>query len=139
MEDKAARRRRLIALAHLAAAQAGCRDEDARRAVQKMVTGVDSCRDMDEAALIRLIRHWQKAGARVRLPRWPEDAARDRAPLIRKLAAQCHAMGRPFPAYALGVLTQMGCAVDRIEWAPAPMLLKAVAALAYQAKREGAA
>lgn len=131
-------RKTLIALAHLAAAQAGA-DEATRRAAQKKVTGVESCRDMDEAALIRMIRYWQKAGARVRLPRRPEDAAADRAPLIRKLAAQCHALCRPFPAYALGLLRQMGCTVERIEWAPAPMLKKAVAALAYQAKREGAA
>ncbi len=128
-------RKTLIALAHLAAAQAGA-DEATRRAAQKKVTGVASCRDMDEAALIRLIRYWQRCGARVRLPRRPEDASSDRAPLIRKLAAQCHALARPYPAYALGVLKQMGCAVDRIEWVPSPMLRKAVAALAYQQKRE---
>lgn len=131
-------RKTLIALAHLAAAQAGA-DEATRRAAQKKVTGVESCRDMDEAALIRMIRYWQKAGARVRLPRVPEDAAADRAPLIKKLAAQCHALGRPFPAYPLAVLKQMGCTVARIEWAPAPMLHKAVAALAYQARRESKA
>lgn len=129
------RRKRLIALAHLAAAQVGA-DEDTRRAVQQRLTGVASCRDMDAAALMRVIRHWQQAGARVRLPRWPEDAARDRQPLIAKLAAQSHALGRPFPSYALGVLKQMGCTVERIDWAPAPMLAKAVAALAYQQKRE---
>ncbi len=128
-------RKRLIALAHMAAAQVGA-DEETRRLVQLQVTGVESCRDMDEAALMRLIRHWQKAGAAVRLPRIEVRAADDRGPMIRKLAAQCHALRRPFPAYALGVLKQMGCAVERIEWAPAPMLRKAVAALAYQHQRE---
>lgn len=128
-------RKMMIALAHLAAAQAGA-DEETRRLVQRQVTGVDSCRDMDEAALVRLIRHWQKRGARVRLAY--QKPADDRAPLIKKLAAQCHALNRPFPAYALGVLKQMGCAVDRIEWAPSPMLRKAVAALSYQQRRQGA-
>jgi hypothetical protein len=92
---------------------------------------------MDEAALLRVIRHWNSKGARVRVP--PVDvgksAAFDRAPLIGKLAAQCHALGRPFPAYPLAILKQMGCGVDRIEWAPAPMLRKVVAAMAYYQKR----
>ncbi|RPE72517.1 uncharacterized protein DUF1018 [Tibeticola sediminis] len=131
-------RKKLIALAHMAAAQVGA-DEETRRLVQRQVTGVESCREMDEAALVRLIRHWQRAGAAVRLPYLKAvRAADDRSPLIRKLAAQCHGLGRPFPAYALGVLRQMGCTVERIEWAPAPMLRKAVAALGYQQRREGA-
>lgn len=132
------RRRRLIALAHVAAAQAGCTDEQARRQVQRQVTGVESCRDMDEAALVRLIEHWQRCGARVRLPQRRARPAADRAPLVRKLAAQCHALGRPFPQYTLALLARLGCEVPRIEWAPAPMLRKAVAALAYQQRREAA-
>jgi hypothetical protein len=129
-------RKKLIALAHMAAARAGCHDEDVRRDVQMMVTGVASCRDMDVAALTRLIRYWQAKGARVRLPvRASKQAASDRAPLIAKLAAMCHAGGYPFPAYPLGVLRHMGCAVERIEWAPSPMLRKAVAAMRYQEKR----
>lgn len=60
------RRKRLIAQAHLAAKQAGCADDDARRAIQQMVTGKPSCADMSEAELVRLIDHWGRAGADVR-------------------------------------------------------------------------
>ncbi|WP_205617301.1 regulatory protein GemA [Pelomicrobium methylotrophicum] len=61
-----ARRRRLIAQAHLAAKQAGCVDEEDRRAVQRIVTGKSSCLDMTVAELVRLIDHWGKLGAQVR-------------------------------------------------------------------------
>lgn len=129
------RRKRLIALAHLAAARLGL-DEETRRAVQRAVTGVDSCAKMDVAALQRLIRHYQQKGAEVWLPGPIVKASEDRAPLIGKLAAMCHAGGYPFPAYPLGILKHMGCQVERIEWAPAPMLRNAVAAMRYQEKRK---
>lgn len=60
------RRRKLIAQAHMAAKQAGCVDEDDRRAIQQMVTGKESCRDMTVAELVRLIDHWGRMGAQVR-------------------------------------------------------------------------
>ncbi|MCX7902768.1 MAG: regulatory protein GemA [Burkholderiaceae bacterium] len=135
----AAYRKRLLALAHMAAAQAGCIRDDDRRAVQQAVTGVASCADMDVEALERLIRHWQRAGAAVRLPARPQAPGRinsgERAPLLRKLAAQCADGGYPWPEYPLAILRRMGCEVARIEWAPAPELRRAVAALAYQAQR----
>lgn len=134
MDEK---RKRLIQLAHVAAAQLGL-DEETRRALQQAVTGVDSCAKMDVAALQRLIRHYQQKGAEVWLPGPIVKASEDRAPLIGKLAAMCHAGGYPFPAYPLGILKHMGCQVERIEWAPAPMLRNAVAAMRYQQKRQEA-
>lgn len=131
------RRKLLIAIAHVAAARLGL-DEDTRRAVQRAVTGVASCSQMDVAALQRLIRHYQRKGAQVWLPGPVVKASEDRAPLIGKLAALCHAGGYPFPAYPLAILKHMGCAVERIEWAPAPMLRNAVAAMRYQEKRKEA-
>jgi phage gp16-like protein len=131
-------RKTLIALAHLAAKQAGA-DDETRRAVQRKITGVDSCAQMDAAALRAVIRYWQRHGASVRLPGPPVKALDERAPLIRKIAAQCHAQGMPFPAYPLGVIKQMlGHAVARIEWVPAPVLRNVVAALEYHRRRKDA-
>jgi len=128
-------RNRLIALAHLAAKQAGA-DDETRRAVQRKVTGVESCAQMDAAALQAVIRYWQRHGASVRLPGPPVKAANERAPLIRKIAAQCHAQELPFPAYPLGIIRQMlGHAVERIEWTPAPVLCNVAAALVYHQRR----
>jgi phage gp16-like protein len=132
------RRHLLIALAHLAAKQAGA-DDETRRAVQRKITGVDSCAQMDAAALRAVIRYWQRHGASVRLPGPPVKAVDERAPLIRKIAAQCHAQALPFPAYPLGVIKQMlGHAVERIEWVPAPVLRDVVAALEYHRRRKDA-
>jgi len=61
-----ARRRALIAQAHLAAKQAGCASEEDRRAIQQMVTGKASCADMTERELVRLIDHWGRMGSDVR-------------------------------------------------------------------------
>ncbi|MEW5782749.1 MAG: phage protein GemA/Gp16 family protein [Pseudomonadota bacterium] len=131
-------RKKLIALAHLAAKQLAL-DEDARRTVQLAVTGAASCRDMDEAALMRLLAHYKRKGADIYVPAARVVAAKDRAPLIAKIAAQCHALDVPFPAYALGIVRQMqGEAPAVIDWVPAPLLRKVVAALAYQQKRAGA-
>ncbi|GIX31394.1 MAG: hypothetical protein KatS3mg124_1866 [Porticoccaceae bacterium] len=68
-----ARRKKLIAQAHLAAKQAGCADEDLRRRVQLAVTGKASCADMTVAELVKLIDHWATRGAQVR-PSAPEAA-----------------------------------------------------------------
>ena len=65
-ETKQARRRRLIAQAHLAAKLAGCADEDDRRAVQLAVTGKASCSEMNERELVAIIDHWGRMGAEVR-------------------------------------------------------------------------
>lgn len=64
-ETKQARRRRLIAQAHLAAKMAGCSDEDDRRAVQLAVTGKASCSEMNERELVAIIDHWGRMGAGV--------------------------------------------------------------------------
>lgn len=130
-------RKKLIAQAHLAANQLGL-DEETRRAVQLRVAGARSCSDMDEAALLRLIAHYKRAGARVFVPREREDTA-GRTPLVRKIYALSEAAGVPYPAYALGIVRQMqGAAPDRLEWVPAPLLRKVVAAMTYQTRRRAA-
>lgn len=131
-----ARRRKLIALAHLAANQLGL-DEATRRELQLKVTGARSCADMDEAALLRLIAYYKRHGADVWVPRDKDDSA-GRQPLIRKLWAMSQAARVPYPAYALGIVRQMqGDAPGRLEWVPAPLLRKVVAAMTYQARRKG--
>lgn len=124
-------RRRLLAMAHMAAAQLGL-DEEERRWVQQAVVGKASCAQMSAEELQRLIQHYQRMGTGV----W-QTASRSRSPLLRKIAAQCLSAGYPFPQYALGIARQMlGIPVDRLEWVPEPTLRKIVAALTYWQKRK---
>jgi phage gp16-like protein len=128
-------RRRLIALAHIAAQQCGA-DDATRREVQRRVAGVDSCAQMDIAALQAVIRYWQRAGARVTLPGPLVRASDERAPLIGKIRALSDANGWPWPQYALGIVRHMlGHEVQRIEWVTAEVLRKVVAALVYAERR----
>lgn len=88
-----ARRRKLLAQAHLAAKQAGCLDEDDRRAVQHRLTGKASCRDMTEAELVRVIDHWRARGATVRASApeagsAPEAASRWQLATLERLALE---------------------------------------------------
>jgi phage gp16-like protein len=131
-------RRRLIALAHIAAQQCGA-DDATRRDVQRRVAGVDSCAQMDVSALQAVIRYWQRAGARVTLPGPLVRASEERAPLIGKIRALSDANGWPFPAYALGIVRHMlGHEVQRIEWVTAEVLRKVVAAMVYAERRRAA-
>lgn len=63
-------RRALLGLAHKAALLAGL-DDDTRRAVQKRVTGKDSCRDMSDAQLRRLLWHYKGLGVEIGVPNPP--------------------------------------------------------------------
>jgi phage gp16-like protein len=115
-------RRRLIAAIHVEAARRGL-DDDARRAMQRRLTGLASCAEMDDAQLRVVLDalRGRRAGA-------------DRAPLLRKV----HAMlgDRPV-AYAEGILKRMygDRAPQRLEWATPQMLRAVVAALAYDRRR----
>lgn len=60
-------RHTLIGLAHKAATLAGL-DEDARRAVQVEVTGVESCGAMTDAQLRILLRHYRARGVDIYIP-----------------------------------------------------------------------
>lgn len=64
---QSARRRALIARAHMAAQALGL-DEDTRRMVQAAHTGCASCREMTEAALVRLLWAYRELGAAVAVP-----------------------------------------------------------------------
>ena len=60
-------RRKLLALAHMAAARLGL-DEDERRDVQREVGGAASCRDMSDASLRKLLWHYKRLGADIFVP-----------------------------------------------------------------------
>jgi len=60
-------RRALIGLAHKAAVLAGLSDND-RRAVQQAVVGKQSCADMSDVELRRLLWHYKAKGIKIGVP-----------------------------------------------------------------------
>ena len=60
-------RRALIGLAHKAAALAGLGDDE-RRAVQQAVVGKESCADMTDTELRRLLWHYKAKGVEIGVP-----------------------------------------------------------------------
>lgn len=66
-DSPSAARRVLLGLAHKAAQLAGLNDED-RRAVQKAVTGKESCAQMSEKELRRLLWHYKGKGVDIGVP-----------------------------------------------------------------------
>jgi len=118
-----ARRKRLIAQAHLAAKQAGCVDDEDRRAVQMMVTGKASCSDMTVAELVRLIDHWRAAGADVRASapecaRAPGMVTRWQLATIERLAWALGWSGLEDPR--LRTFVKRTAKVDSLQWLTRP-------------------
>lgn len=143
---QAARRRTMLGLAHKAAAAFGW-DDAFRREQQQRYGGCASCADMSDDQLERWLWKLKDMGADIGVPRAPQGAAPRgaaarpddaRAPLLRKLRAQCAAGGWPWPAYVLGASRRMWgeAAPAELAWHSPKQLMALVAALAYQAKRE---
>jgi hypothetical protein len=64
------RRRRLLGLVHSSAKRLGM-DDDARRAMQRRVTGKDSAADMSEAELVAVCAELARLGADIHVPAPP--------------------------------------------------------------------
>lgn len=137
--DPQQRRRRELAAIHKGAAQLGLdtqdRDPDSvYRTMLRQVGGATSAADLDAAGRRRVLDHLRRLGAlpeRMRRPRPPED----KAALVAKIRAQLAAAHRA-DTYADGIAKRM-FDIDRFEWCTPEQLHKIVAALAYDAKRNG--
>lgn len=70
----------LIGLAHKAAKLAGITDPQVRRDVQKAVTGVESCADMNETQLRKLLYHYKSKGVNIGIPAPVKPAASPHRP-----------------------------------------------------------
>lgn len=141
-------RSRLISAIHAAATKQGL-DADTRRAMQKAITGKESCADMTEHELRRVLEHISprktgtdtseasNASGDVSVPvlRRPVPA-RDKAALVRKVYALLGEADRPVK-YAEGILRHMfkDEAPDALEWAKPEQLWKLVCALEYDKRR----
>jgi len=76
-------RKKLLGLAHLADKKLGL-DDQARRDVQREVTGQQSCRELSDTALRRLLWHYNSLGADLRVP-GPQAVARLDRPTMPQL------------------------------------------------------
>ncbi|MBW7863075.1 MAG: regulatory protein GemA [Candidatus Hydrogenedens sp.] len=130
-------RSRLIAAVHAAAARAGL-DGDTRRALQRNVTGKDSCADMTVTELLAVLDRINGKTARPArgFSRRPAPN-HDRAALVRKVYAL---LGDRPVKYAEGILRHMfgDDAPDVLEWAKPDQLWRLVCALEYDKKRRAA-
>ncbi len=130
-------RRAWIGRVHGAAAALGM-DDETRRALQKRITGVESCARMTVPQLQAVMEALYEGGA----PRpvregFTPKASADRAALVSKLEKQCEAQGYPYPAYVLGMSRKMfgASAPATVAWHTPDQLRRMVAALAYDQKR----
>lgn len=136
-QDAARRRKADLAKVHIGKKALGM-DDDAYRAMLRMVGGVDSAADLDGAGLSAVIRHMKGLGWRPGYKgakRRTTPAKDDRRPMIGKVRAMLAAAGRG-DEYADGIARRM-FGVDRYEWLPYDQLHKLVTAMVYDAKRHG--
>ena len=112
-------------------------DDDSYRAVLKGMTGKTSAKDLTETEALNLLAYFKRIG-------WKPKTAKvgkrpnpplDKAALIGKIEAQLAEAQRPW-AYADGMAKRM-FAVEKLDWCDTFQLAKIVAALSYDAKRNG--
>lgn len=126
-----------LAKIHIAKKELAMAD-DAYRAMLQGLAGVSSARDLSETQALNILAHmkrcgWKPKGAR-KIGKRPNPAL-DKAALVRKIEAQLAEAKRPW-AYADGMAKHM-FKIDKIDWCDADQLQRIVAALAYDAKRNG--
>lgn len=126
-----------LAQIHIAKVQLGL-DDDAYRAILVQVTGKTSSKDLTWQGRKALLDHFKKIGFKVNAKAAGRPApvvAKDRQALIGKIEAQLAEAGKPW-IYADAMAKRI-CKVDRIEWCEPEHLTKIIAALSYNAKRNG--
>lgn len=130
---------RLMAKIHIAKAQLGM-DDDTYRALLARVSGVRSAKDLGPRQIAEVLREFERLGFQAK----PATKAKGRAKpnpsegrqaLIDKIGAQLTEAGRPW-SYADAMAFRM-FKVARVEWCDPDQLRRIVAALAYDAKRNG--
>lgn len=113
-------------------------DDEGYRAMLKRTVGVESSKDLTPAQIGRVLAELErlgfkpKASSKGRAKPNPEVA---RKKLVGKIEAQLAEAGRPW-AYA-DAMAQRMFQIERVEWCDPDQLKRLVAALAYNAKRNG--
>lgn len=126
-----------LAKIHIAKAQLGL-DDDTYRALLARVAGVRSAKDLTTRQVGAVLREFERLGFQPKPARKGRAApvpAADRAALIGKIEAQLSEAQRAW-AYADAMALRM-FKVERVEWCDTDQLRRLVAALAYDAKRNG--
>lgn len=129
--------RNLLAQIHIAKKELGM-DDATYRAMLHSVAGVTSAKDLSVAAATKVIANCKRLGwkpkAATKAGRKPTPA-QHKARLMAKIEAMLATAGRPW-AYADAMAARM-FGVDKTDWLAPEQLVKVVAALTYDAKRNG--
>lgn len=127
-----------LAKIHIAKAQLGL-DDDTYRALLARVAGVRSAKELSPRQIGAVLAEFQRLGWTAKPAKKagrsaPKPAA-ERKALVGKIEAQLAEAGRRW-AYADAMALRM-FQVERVEWCDTDQLRRLVAALAYDAKRNG--
>lgn len=113
-------------------------DDDTYRVMLQSVAGVSSSKDLTDAGVTKVLAHLQRCGwkpkAAAKVGRKP-SVGRGRKALVGKIEALLAEAKRPW-SYADTMAKRM-FGVDKTDWLDAEQLVKVVAALTYDAKRNG--
>lgn len=127
-----------LAKIHIAKAQLGL-DEDTYRALLARVAGVRSAKELSPRQIGAVLAEFQRLGwtpkPAKKAGRGTSKPAAERKALVGKIEAQLADAERPW-AYADAMALRM-FQVERVEWCDTDQLRRLVAALAYEAKRNG--
>lgn len=114
-------------------------DDEGYRAMLKRTVGVESSKDLTPAQVGRVLAELERLGFKpkpaVKQGRATPNPEAARKKLVGKIEAQLTEAGRPW-AYA-DAMAQRMFRVERVEWCDPDQLKRLVAALAYNAKRNG--
>jgi len=113
-------------------------DDDTYRVMLQSVAGVSSSKDLTDAGVTKVLAHLQRCGwkpkAAAKVGRKP-SVGRGRKALVGKIEALLAEAKRPW-SYADAMAKRM-FGVDKTDWLEPEQLVKVVAALTYDAKRNG--
>lgn len=114
--------------------------DDAYYAILARVAGVKSSKELTQGQISRVLIELERLGfkpkaAAKRAGRAKPTPAAERKKLVGKIEAQLAEAGRPW-TYADAMALRM-FQVERVEWCDPDQLRRLVAALAYDAKRNG--
>lgn len=128
-------RKASLAKIHIAKKDLGLSDAE-YRAVLDEKFGVESSSQLKASQLEQLTFHFQALGWKPKTKNdKPKNMAGTRGPLLRKIGAHLAEAKRPW-SYA-HAMSQRMFKVDKVEWCRPDQLAKIVAALEYDARRNG--
>ena len=113
-------------------------DEEGYRAMLKRTVGVESSKDLTPAQVGRVLAELERLGFKPKASgkgRAKPTPAAERKKLVSKIEAQLAEAGRAWE-YVDAMAKRM-FQVERVEWCDTDQLRRLVAALAYNAKRNG--